>query len=208
MPEGFGVKISLFGDWSKAKSLLGTMQQKFEQAAERAMLQEAHMLRGEIVKGIREGAPGGQAFEKLAESTLAVRAFKGFRGTKPLIHRGDLRNSIIVKRTTNGVFIGILYSAKTKDGKGVANIASMMENGAGPIVVPITDKSRKFFHAALAKAGLSPEGKGHGGGHAIAIIRIPPRPFMRPIFDKFAKPEDVRQRFYERIVTIFGDAGG
>lgn len=205
---GFGVKVSLFGDWKKAHAIVGTMQKKFEAAGERAMMQEAHFLRGEIVKGMREGSPGGQAFAPLAESTLAVRAFLGFKGTKPLIHHGDLWNSVVVKRVNVGVFVGILRTAKTKDGKGLANIAEMMENGAGPIVVPITDKSRKFFHAALAKAGLSPKSKGGGGGHAIAIIRIPARPFMQPIFDKWGKPADVRQRFYERMITIFSDVGG
>lgn len=43
----------------------------------------------------------GEGFAPLAESTLAARKRKGYKGTKPLIRTGQLRNSItyIVKGT-------------------------------------------------------------------------------------------------------------
>ncbi|MDD1617199.1 MAG: hypothetical protein LUQ28_12105, partial [Methylococcaceae bacterium] len=36
----------------------------------------------------------GEGFEPLAESTIKARQRKGFKGTKPLIRTGQLRNSI------------------------------------------------------------------------------------------------------------------
>lgn len=37
----------------------------------------------------------GEGFEPLAESTIKARQRKGFKGTKPLIRTGQLRNSIV-----------------------------------------------------------------------------------------------------------------
>jgi hypothetical protein len=46
-----------------------------------------------IVEGIREQAPGGRAFAPLEPTTLAIRQFRGFRGTKALLVAGDLRTA-------------------------------------------------------------------------------------------------------------------
>jgi hypothetical protein len=195
-----GPGVSLFGDWGKAKAILGNLEQKFEAAADRAMMQEAQFLRGEIVKYMREGA-----ILPLDAKTIAVRAFIGFKGTKPLIHSADMRNSIQVTRLGKQVFVGILRTAKSKGGKDLANIAQMMEEGA-TVVVPITAKSRRFYHAALAAAGIAlpkMHGAGGGGGVAIAVVHIPARPFMGPVFEKHAKPEDVRARFFARMAELF-----
>lgn len=202
------MKVSLLGDWQKAQRIVGTMGQKFKMASQRAMMQEAQFLRAEIVKGIREGAPGGKAFKELSHLTLAMRKGTGFKGTKPLIRRGELRGSVVVKTEQGGAFVGVLKSARSKDGKSLVNIAEVHEYGAGPFVVPITPKSRRFYHAAMARAGYVPfRGKHPGTRVQVAIIKIPARPFLRPVFDKFAKPEDVRERFYARLAGVFEDVG-
>ena len=51
-------------------------------AFDKALMQEAQFLRTKIVEGIREQAPGGRAFAPLAPTTLAIRQFRGFRGTR------------------------------------------------------------------------------------------------------------------------------
>jgi len=43
---------------------------------------------------VKKTLQAGEGFEALAESTLAQRRAKGFKGTKPLIRTGQLRNSI------------------------------------------------------------------------------------------------------------------
>lgn len=199
----------MVGDWGKARAIVGNMAERFEIAAQRAMMQEAHFLRGEIVKGIREQAPGGEPFAALAKTTLAVRKFRGFGGTKALMVKGDLRNNIVVKALPDGkgVFIGILRSARGRNGQELVNVAKMMEEGAGPILVPITAKSSRFYHAALRRAGIEPPNHGHGGGGGvhIAIVRIKARPFFGPVFKKFGDPAAVRERFYLRLASIFTD---
>lgn len=200
----------MFGDWSKAAKVTGSMQQKWEAASKRAVLQEAHYLRGQIVTGLRDGSPGGETFKPLSPITLATRAFAGFKGTKPLVRKADMRNAIAVTNVPGGVFVGILRSAKSADGKELHNIAEMHENGAGPIVIPITPKSRRFYFAALAHAGIDPPASagGHGPGLAVAIVRIPARPFMGPVFRKDGKPELVRVRFFRSVSQAMGGALG
>ncbi len=212
MPEA----VSLFGSWEKAKQICETMQERWKKAAEEALLKEANFLRGKVIEGMREQAPGGDSYKPLSPSTLAVRSFAGFKGTKALIRRADLRNAVIVKKLPEfgAAFVGVLRTAVGKDGKSLCNIAEMNENGAGPIVVPITPKSRRFYFAALAHAGISPPASagGTGGGLAIAIVRIPARPTFGPVFKTHAKAEDVRARFFGHVAHSmageFGGAGG
>lgn len=197
--------VELFGDWKKAADTLNGLDKRFKRAAHQAMLQEGQFLRAKIIEGLREQAPGGEAFSPLSQYTIAVRRFQRFQGTKALIRRADLRNSVVAVKATSGegVFVGVLRTAKGADGKPTVNIAEQNEFGFGPIVVPITPKSRRFFHAALEKAGIEmPHSGPSGGGAAIAIIRTPARPFMRPPFDKYMKPAEVRVRFYGRMVTL------
>ena len=193
------MKVSLFGDWAKAKDALLTLEQGFKRAGERAVLKEAHFLRGKIVEGFREQAPGGQPFEPLAPSTLAIRKGTGFGGTKALIERGDLRNSISVVKTGEGAFVGVKRTATSRDGKSLLNIAKIHEEGSSTFVVPITPRSSRYYHAMLRKAGMDIDAKGEH--HTIAIIRIPARPFLRPVFEKFAKPDEVRARFYANLTA-------
>ena len=197
-----GDGISLFGPWQKAYEICDSMQERFKRTAKKAVLQEANFLRGKIIEGLREQAPGGQAFAPLSPLTLAIRAFEKFKGSKALIRKGDLRNAIVVKSSENGdAFVGVLRTAKSKTGESLVNIAEMNENGAGPIIVPITPASRRYFHAALEAAGLAPPKNGPtGGGAAIAIVRIPPRPFLAPVFAKYETPDSVRNRFYRILL--------
>lgn len=198
-----GMGFSLIGDWSRAESIVGSMKQKFQLASRQALAQEAQLIRKEIVTGIRDQAPAGKPFDPLSQLTLAIRKGTGFSGTKALIRRGDLRNNIVVKKVGDGYFVGVLRTAKTEDGKELVNVARLMEDGGGPFVVPITPKSRAFFHAALRKAGFQMSPHGSGGGGAFAIVKIKARPFMAPVFEKFGKPDEVRARFYARLKHIF-----
>lgn len=43
---------------------------------------------------VKKTLQAGEGFEPLSESTLAQRQRRGFKGTKPLIRTGQLRNSI------------------------------------------------------------------------------------------------------------------
>jgi hypothetical protein len=202
------VKITRIGDWKLARRLVVTAEHRFREATRKAVLQEAHFFRSKIVDGLREQAPGGVAFKPLSPATLAIRRFLGFRGTKALIVRGDLRNAIAVVADRGGVFIGILRGAKTRDGRSLVNVAEIHEFGARPIVVRLTDRARRFLFAALRKAGAAAAGEEGGGSIGIAVFQIPARPFLRPVFERWGRPADVTRRFLDRVARLLdGDYG-
>ena len=202
------MKLTKTGDWTAARRILASAPKRLREAQDKAVLQEAQFFRTKIVEGLRSGAPGGQAFQPLAPTTLAIRRLRGGKGTKPLIHHGDLRNSIAVVREGNGVFVGVLRSAKSSGGASLVNIAAVHEFGSRPIVVKITPKVRRFLHAAFRKAGLD-EKSGDRPSTGVAVIRLPARPFLRPVFEKYGAPEEVARRFVERVAKLLGgDFGG
>lgn len=184
------------GDWARARRALSSLGARLQRASDAALLQEAHRLRAEVVEGIRHQAPGGAAFTPLAPTTLAVRAFKGFHGKKALIRRGDLRNAISVVKVGRAVFIGVLRTAVGRDlSQPLVNVAEVMEYGAGPYVLRLTPKAKRFLHAALA--GLAP--RGGGGGVSQVRVRIPPRPFLAPMLEGGQRRAGLARRFIERV---------
>ena len=202
------LKVTRIGDWTRVGPLLARAPERVQQAIDKAMLQEGQFLRTQIVEGIREQAPGGRAFAPLAPTTLAIRKFRGFGGTKALLVRGDLRNSITVTRDGDKVLVGVLRTARNRAGQPLVDIAAMNEHGSRPIVTKLTPKARAFLHAAFRKAGLDAPGAGQPST-GIAVVQIPPRPFLAPVFEKYARPEDVSRRFLERIAAnLGGDFGG
>lgn len=176
-----------------------------------AVQQEAHLFRKLVVQGIREQAPGGKAFKPLSPLTLALRQLRGFRGTKALMVRGDLRNSITVQRAGMGAaFVGILRTARGKNGQSLANVAELNEFGSRPIVIRITQKMRELLGRAarLMGKGDSSGGGGGGSGTNILVVRIPPRPMFQPVADAHFRPSQVRPRFLARVGQLLdGDFG-
>jgi phage gpG-like protein len=201
------LKIIKIGDWTRVGQLLAGAPQRVQAAIDKAMLQEGQFLRTKIVEGIREQAPGGQAFAPLAPTTLAIRKFRGFGGTKALLVGGDLRNSITVTKIGDQVMVGVLRTAKGRAGQPLIDIAAVHEFGSRPIAMKLTPKARAFLHAAFRKAGLDAPGSGQPST-GIAVLRIPARPFLAPVFEAHAKPADVSRRFLERVAkNLNGDFG-
>lgn len=184
------------GAWEKATALLATAGARAKHAARQAVLQEAHFFRKKIVEGMREQAPGGKAFKPLAPTTMAIRQAMGFKGEKALIRRGDLRNSIKVEETSSVVFVGVLNNATNKDGKKLVNIGITHEFGGRPVVLPVTPKMRKFLHFAFEKAGLPPK---DGLPTGVIVVRVPARPFLSPVFQKYGSKAQVQARMGERL---------
>ena len=129
-----GVKRT--GDWNKAKAKLnGTLGPRIAMA-----LQQAN---------IRNQAPGGQAFAKLADSTIARKG-----SSKALIDTGFLINSITQKIMADKAFVGLLRGTVNKDGESMVNIGAVMEYGAtinqpngATIIIP----ARPFLHPVMQK---------------------------------------------------------
>ncbi len=195
-----------FGDWSKAGRIVDTMAARFEKAQGVAVLREANAIRGHNVKNITSGGSyAGRPFASLAPGTLVIRAFRGFGGTKPLMVTGGLRNSVsVVKLSGGAVFVGIRRGSAGKGGKGGANLAELHEYG-GSWTVRMTPKMRRFLAAAFAKSGRKFGGAGKGAkGSGVIVIRIPARPYVGPVVERFAQPEDVKKRFWDNVAAGMG----
>ncbi len=201
------MEVKKVGPWTKVGKLLAATPRRMQAAFDKALWQEGQFLRTKIVEGIREQAPGGRAFAPLAPTTLAIRKFRGFRGAKALIVQGDLRNSITVVRDGDRVLVGVFRTARNRAGRSLVDIAALQEYGSRPIVVHLTPKARAFLHAAFRHAGLDASSSSQPST-GIAVIQIPARPFLAPVFDKYAQPEQVSRRCLERVAAILaGDLG-
>lgn len=214
------------GQWKKAARILATGPVNLRMAMDRAVMQEAQFFRKKVVEGFRTQAPGGKKFKPLADNTLIARRFAGFKGSKALNVTGSLRNSITVqkKRTVNGVeaFIGVLRTARGKDGKSLVNIAEVHEFGSKPIVIKVTPAMRRFLMAMFsqhAKSGRDAKGRflkkgqkaqsgGKGGiSRGFIITQIPARPFIQPVADAFFKGPIAAARFQGRVRMLLRDFG-
>lgn len=196
------IQLKRVGAWGQVAQLLATAPRRVHVALDKALLQEAQFLRTKVVEGIREQAPGGQAFVPLAPTTIAIRRFLGFSGTKALVVHGDLRNSITVVKEGDTAFVGVLRTAKSRGGQSLVDIAALHEHGSSPIVRTLTPKARAFLHAAFRRAGL--DRPGPSSGAQIAVVQIPPRPFFGPVFDRYAQPAEVARRFLDRVARLLG----
>ncbi len=190
------------GDWALARRLLAAGPTRLKGAIGTAVRQEAQLLRKQIVEGITNQAPGGKPIAPLAATTIAARQLAGFGGTKALIRRGDLRNSITVIVEGDEAFVGVSRTARGKGGAALANVAEIHEFGAGPFIVPMTPRMRRFLFAVLRKAGVISDGSRESGGKGAVVVRIPPRPFLRPAFEEFKK--GAQQRFLRRVAQLAG----
>jgi phage gpG-like protein len=191
--------VSRTGDWARARRLLTAAPQRLQAAIGTAVRQEAHALRNDIVQGLTSQAPGGEQLKPPSPLTIAARQLEGFGGSKALIVRGDLRNSITVIVQGDEAFIGVSRSARSKDGASMVDLAKLHEFGGPPVIIPMTPKMRRFLFALLRKAGKEPTG---GGGRGVIVVQVPARPFLRPAFDKFR--EGASRRFLERVARELG----
>lgn len=190
------------GDWAVVRRLLATAPAQLERAVGTALRQEAQLLRKEVVQGITRQSPGGEALEQPSELTLAARKLRGFGGTKALMVRGDLRNAVTAIVRGTEAFVGVPRKARGKDGAPLVDVAKVQEFGSAPTVIPMTPAMRRFLFAVLKKAGKEPEG---GGGKGVVVVRIPPRPFLRPAFRKFAR--GAQKRFLGRVAGLLKIGG-
>ena len=191
--------VSRTGDWARARRLLTAAPQRLQAAIGTAVRQEAHALRNEIVQGLTSQAPGGETLKPPSPLTIAARQLEGFGGSKALIVRGDLRNSITVFVQGDEAFIGVSRSARSKDGASMVDLAKLHEFGGPPVIIPMTPKMRRFLFALLRQVGKEPTG---GSGRGVIVVQVPARPFLRPAFDKFR--EGASRRFLERVAKELG----
>jgi len=199
------IKLDTVEGWAAAKEALGEGS-KLDSYFQKAALQELHFLRKKIVEGFKAEAPAGRRWEPLQPITLAIRRFAGKKGTKILQVTRDLLGSITVIPIAEdlGGFVGVARAKARKDGKDPVNIAKVHEGGE-TIRQTLTAKQRRYIFAAMAAAGMSATTAGaakSAGGSGTITIRIPPRPFLGPVFDLYAKPEDIERSIMARVCRM------
>jgi len=194
--------VSLTGDWGLARRLLAAGPQRLQSGINAALRQEAHALRREVVQGLTQQAPGGTPIRPLAPATIAARQLTGFNGTKALIERGDMRNSVSVIVEGDEAFVGIARTARAKDGRALVDIAELHEFGGAPRVIPITPRMRRFLFAVLRRMGVQSTGR---RGRGVIVVQVPERPFLRPAFERFRV--GASRRFLERVGAEMGFGG-
>ena len=116
-------------------------------------------------------------------------------GTKSLIVTAALRNAISVLAKGDAAFVGVLRTARGRNGRSLVDVARIQELGSDPIAIRMTPAMRRYLFALLREAGKTPSGKGSGRG--VVVVRIPARPFLRPAFKAWSR--GVRQRFLRRV---------
>lgn len=203
MPD---IHVQCIGDWKKARNYLMGEMPKVRQAVGAAFRAEAKFLKGVLVDGVKAQAPGGVAFKPLTASTIAVRKFLGIRGTKALIRTGQTLKEIKVTPVgragskTYSVFVGILRGAVGSDGKSVFKKMILSEYGGPTVVVPITDKMRRFLAAALgpvkALRKLGPPQTAKG----FLIVKIPKRPVFEPTWNFWSPTSAARIMSTARVL--------
>jgi phage gpG-like protein len=193
------VPVKRTGDWQLARELLRGAPARLKAATDRALRQEAEQLRSEVVEGITKQAPAGQAFSPLARFTVAKRRLRKFSGSKALIQNADLRNAITATVKNGEAFVGVPRKARGRDGSQLADVAKLNEFGSDPIIIPVTPKMRRFLHVLRREAGDAPPAAGGTSTPGVIVTRIPARPFLRPVFDKFRR--DAGKRFLSRVAA-------
>jgi hypothetical protein len=141
--------LSFTGPWKELGGALERLSdpKKMEKAFEKSLSREAHRLQGQIVQTFaRQGAPGVR-WAPLSQMTLELRSRRGFAGSKALLDRADLRNSIKVRKAgardakALGIsqkpkgaltvyFVGVHRSERARNGGPLVNVAIIQEGGA------------------------------------------------------------------------------
>jgi phage gpG-like protein len=138
------------GNWDKVRAKFNaSMGPRLANTLRQAAIRNALFLVREIQRGIRSQAPGGQAFAKLAESTIARKG-----SSKALIDTGFLINAITQKIMADKAFVGLLRGTVNKDGEDMINIGAVMEYGATikhPSGVTIIIPARPFLRPVMDK---------------------------------------------------------
>lgn len=184
------MKVHLTGDWDKRKFLIEAPGY-IEPVMKKVILRQAHWLRAKMVGKEGIGNPG------LAPNSPWTIAKKG--SSKPLVASGTLRQSIGVIPMGSGAFVGVRRKAQSKGKKSIVNLAMLHERGAS-WTVTVTPRMRRFFMAMTMR--MYGEVRAPPVGRVLKI-KIPARPFISPVLDKYGKESVLMPRIekdYARLL--------
>jgi hypothetical protein len=145
--------ITLFGAWRRLPIRLANATIKVPLIIDRVIAREAHRFRNAVVKSFREQQSGGQKWTPISRFTLVMRqaGLHGRKtgGSKALVRSGALRASTKVDRQGYAKY----RVSQHRRGRRGVDLAKLHESG--PVIIPITDKMRRYFNYMFWK-GLIP----------------------------------------------------
>lgn len=158
----------------------------------------------------RIGKPSQPGWEPLSDLTKDIKRSSGM-----LFDKGELFKSITNKLINyKTAFIGVLRTAKRKDGGSMANIALVLHEGA---TIKVTQKMRRLFWVLwAARVGIVDAANLVGRAREIwertrgkskiyklsdntTAIRIPGRPFFRDVFEDKAYLMTLKKNWEEAV---------
>lgn len=205
------------GDWPGIKKALHWLQRKSQNALEKALREEANVLKRALKQQLYKG--GSPAFRPLSPFSVAIRKAMGVRGRKPLLATRQLVRSIKHKRTGRlEYFAGVPHNVphRRRDGSTTkaSEVALLVEEGRGPVVLwldkpsPRTGKTPRqwlwwLYLEGVLSAPPSPNKN-------VMILRgSEARPFIRQTWEKEAKQsgERIRAAWVEMLEKEVGGPG-
>lgn len=207
-PPSYQVKFTWDSGMDKFLSFLAALEGNLGKVSERAMKKATLMAMTEIQDRIRAGK-----YKKLAPLTSTLKSMEGYSQT-PLIRTGALMRAITrdVLGPYTGV-VGINKNAKGKRGRDpqtgkftaaeISNVALTLHEGAR---IKITDKMKKAFMRRLKMAAKKAGGASmlRRRGSSKGIMRIPPRPFIKEVFEDGAFVAKLENLFWTELYKETG----
>lgn len=205
------VFMKIFG-MRKAEKITAQMAARIGAATNRAVAQEAQLLRRMMITGLRDQKPGGKKkILPLSKMTIEMRKLprKGSKSrrrrkgsTKALIDNGDLIGSIHAKQEQPGWWtVGVHRKERTQDGESLIDLAVIHEYGTRQYTITVTPKMHRFSLFLLVQGILKapwPVGKKLNR-------QIPARPFLHPAHDEWV--QEAEKRMQLRVAKGMGIHG-
>lgn len=203
-PIPLAIRVAPDERWEKTLRRYRLAPHLVRRFTDRLLRKEAEFFRSKIIEGIKTGAPAGKKLEKLSPWTIATRKMAGLSGRKPLVERAQMMRAIKAYRLDpNSYMVGVLPGAVNKEGTSLLKIARIQEEGMPGRVIKISKRMAAFLAILMRHMRKTRRPKRLPGQSGYLFIKIPPRPFIRPVYDKFAKNERmVQARMRDRIEEL------
>lgn len=199
-----GLRISIGPEIDEWKKWVLAFDGELKIGAEKGTKKAVQFVIAEIQNRIRAGR-----YRKLSPLTRMMRTLEGY-STTPLLRRGALVRSITGDvETAWKASVGLLSTFGSQRGRDPttgkfkkgeqreSNLGRLLHDGG---LIKVTDKMRQAFARRMKRAALKnnasllpPQKKGKG------YIKIPPRPFIKDVFDDPAVMKKIEEIYYQEI---------
>jgi len=191
--SSFEIKYS--GDFKKFEKFLDSKRHMkiLETEVGQATAMNAALIQDEIIRRILT-----RNFKtKNSPLTIALK-----KSSTPLIDTSDMMKAIDVElKGSFTAFVGFLKNQKTSHGGNMNQVVPRLEKG---FEVKITPQMKMWLYAKMRRAGIAPNPvKTSSSG----VLRIPPRPFITPVFESKAMARKLNRNWKEAVKRAYKQMG-